>query len=50
MRPAKVFRGSRKRIRAIRWRGNGSPGLWLMLIWVLFLLFILVPWMVRHDR
>ena len=50
MRPPKVFRGSPKRIRAIRWQGNGSPGLWLMLVWVLFLLLVVVPWMVRHGR
>jgi hypothetical protein len=49
MRPPKVFRGSRKRVQAVRWRGNGSMGLWLLVAWVLFLLLAVVPWMMRHS-
>ena len=41
--PAKVFRGSRRRVRAIRVRGNGSPALWCFLLWIAVVLLVIVP-------
>jgi hypothetical protein len=49
-RPSKTYRGSRRRLRDIRLRGNGSVELWLLVAWVAFLLFIVVPWMIRQGR
>jgi hypothetical protein len=50
MRPAKIYRGSRRRLRQIRFRGNGSAELWLFVGWVAFLLFVVLPWMIRQGR
>jgi hypothetical protein len=45
-----VFRGSRKRIARIRWRGNSSPELWILLIFLVVLLVVVVPWMIKHSE
>jgi hypothetical protein len=29
-------------------RGNGSWQLWALVLWVLFVLFIVLPWISRH--
>jgi hypothetical protein len=44
-----VFRGSRKRVGRIKWRGNSSPELWLFLILILVLLVVVIPWMMSHS-
>jgi hypothetical protein len=49
-RAGKVYRGSRRRLRQIRLRGNASVGLWLLIAWVLFLLLVVVPWMIRQGH
>jgi hypothetical protein len=49
-RPARVFRGSNKRVRRIRMRGNDSRQLWLLILWVAFLLLVVIPWMIRHGH
>jgi hypothetical protein len=49
-RPSRTFRGSRRRVRRIKMRGNSAWELWLLLAWVLFLLFVVVPWMAHHSR
>jgi len=48
-RPARLYGGSRRRLQRIKLRGNGSWELWLLLLWVLFLLFVIVPWMLRQS-
>jgi len=48
-RPPKLYRGSRRRVRRARLRGNGSGELWLIVAWVVFLLLIVIPWMIRHQ-
>jgi len=50
VRPAKTFRGSMRRLRTIRMHGNGSWELWIFVVWVAFLLFVVVPWIIRHGR
>jgi hypothetical protein len=45
----RTFRGSSKRIRRIKIRGNGSWGMWFLLAWVIFLLAVVIPWMIRHS-
>jgi hypothetical protein len=46
----KVYRGSRRRFRRIRLRGNGSVEFWLLVAWVAFLLLVVLPWMIRQGR
>ena len=50
LRKAKIYRGSRRRLRQIRLRGNGSTELWLLVGWVVFLLLVVLPWMIRQGR
>jgi hypothetical protein len=45
----KVFRGLAKRIRRIMRGGNRSLEMGLLLLWLLFLLFVLVPWMLHSG-
>jgi hypothetical protein len=51
-RPAKLYRGSRRRLKRLTWRGNMSSEMWLVVAWVLFLLLVVIPWMMRqgHER
>jgi hypothetical protein len=44
-----VYRGSRKRLRRLRFSGNWSVELWIFLAVMLFTLFVVVPWIVRHP-
>jgi hypothetical protein len=48
-RPAKIYRGSRRRLKRIAFRGNWSFELLLFVAWLLFCLLVLVPWLVRHP-
>jgi uncharacterized membrane protein YbhN (UPF0104 family) len=48
-RPAKLYRGSRHRLKRITLRGNWSLELVLFIVWLLFCLLVLVPWLVRHP-
>ena len=49
--PGKDHRhGSRRRVRRIRLRGNWSVEVVLFLIWMIFVLTVLIPWMVRHPH
>jgi len=49
-RAGKIYRGSHRRLKQIRLRGNSSFGLWLLIVWVLFLLLVVVPWMIRQGH
>jgi hypothetical protein len=49
-RTGRLYRGSQKRLRRIRLRGNWSVELWLLLAWVAFLLLVVLPWMVQDGR
>jgi hypothetical protein len=48
-RPGRVYRGSRKRVRRIRFRDNWAVELWILVAVLLFVLFVVVPWLVRHP-
>ena len=50
VRPALIFRGSRRRLKRIKIKGNSSLELWLLVGWVVFLVLIVLPWMMRHSR
>jgi hypothetical protein len=49
-RQPKVFRGSARRIRRIRMRGNNSLQFWLLVAWFAFLILVVIPWMIRHSQ
>jgi hypothetical protein len=46
-RSGKWYRGSRRRLKQIRLRGNSSAEVWLLAGWVAFLLLVVLPWMMR---
>ena len=48
-RPGREYRGSRKRVRRIQVRDNWPVELWFVVAVVLFTLFVVVPWLVRHP-
>jgi hypothetical protein len=48
-RPPKVYRGSIRRLRKIRLRDSWSMEMLLLVAWVLFLLFVVIPWMARQT-
>ena len=48
-RPGLHYRGSRRRVRRIHFRGNWSKGMWLFVAWLTILLFVVVPYLLRHP-
>jgi hypothetical protein len=30
-------------------RGNASTGVWILLVWALLILFVFIPWAMRHS-
>ena len=48
-RPAKLYRGSRRRIRRLTWRGNMSLEFWLFVIAVLLAVILGIPWLIKHP-
>jgi hypothetical protein len=48
-RPLRIGRGSKRRFRKIALRGNWSPGLVILIIFMLFTLFVVLPWLIRHP-
>jgi uncharacterized iron-regulated membrane protein len=49
-RSTRTYRGSRKRLRRLKWYKHSSIEFWLFLVIVLFLLFVGVPWMINHPE
>ena len=49
-RASKTYGGSRKRIRQIKMRDNGSWEIWLLVAWLVFLVLVVLPWMIRHSQ
>jgi len=48
--PPRVCRGSRRRIRRIRLRGNASPALLWLIVWAAVVLVILVARLLHARR
>jgi hypothetical protein len=48
-----AYRGSRRRLRRIRFsatlHGNASLAVWALLVWLLPILFVAIPWAMRHP-
>jgi hypothetical protein len=42
--------GARRRVRRIPFRSNWSIAMALFVIWMVFVLTVLIPWMVRHPH
>jgi hypothetical protein len=47
---ARRFRGSKKRLARIRVRDNFSIGFWCFVALMAFLLFVGIPWMIKHPE
>lgn len=45
----KAYRGSRKRVRRIKWWENTSVEFWILVALLLLMLFVGVPWLIRHP-
>jgi hypothetical protein len=46
----RIYRGSRKRVQRLKWYKHSSIHFWLFVAFVLFLLFVGVPWMINHPE
>jgi hypothetical protein len=44
-----AYRGSRRRLRRITVRANASVAVWALLVWLLLILFVAIPWVMRHP-
>jgi hypothetical protein len=47
-RPSKIYLGSKKRVRRITLHGNWPTEMWIVVVVLLFTLFVVVPWIIRH--
>jgi hypothetical protein len=46
----KVYRGSRKRLKRVKWRENTPIEFWVLVALLLVALFVIIPWMIRHTH
>jgi uncharacterized iron-regulated membrane protein len=44
-----VYRGSRKRVRRLKWQEHTSVEFWIFVILMLIMLFVGIPWLIRHP-
>jgi hypothetical protein len=45
----KVYRGSHRRLRRIKWQDNTSTELWLFVVLILIMVFVGIPWLITHP-
>jgi hypothetical protein len=43
------YRGSRKRLRRIKFAENTSVGFWVFVALMIFMLFVVLPWLINHP-
>jgi hypothetical protein len=48
-RPGLTFRGSRRRLRQIRFRDNWSRQMSFLIIVIVLTLLLVVPWLIQHQ-
>jgi hypothetical protein len=48
-RPGLTFRGSRRRLRQLRFRDNWSREMWFLVVVMGLALLVLVPWLIIHQ-
>jgi len=46
---ARRYRGSRKRLQRVAFVGNWSPGFWIVVAVWAFVLFVVIPRLVRNE-
>ena len=44
-----TYRGSRRRLRRIRFRENWTRDMWLLVAFVVLTILVLFPWLVKHP-
>jgi H+/Cl- antiporter ClcA len=45
----KTYRGSRKRLRRIKWYEHTPVEFWIYLVLLLVVLLIVIPWLIKHP-
>jgi hypothetical protein len=45
----RVYRGSRKRLRRIKWYEHTSIEFWIFVLLLLLMVFVAIPWLIRHP-
>ena len=45
----RAYRGSRKRLKRIKFFENTSVEFWLFVVLMLFMLLVVVPWLIKHP-
>ena len=45
----KIYRGSRRRLRRIKWRDHTPAEFWLFVVFMLLILIVLIPWLIKHP-
>jgi hypothetical protein len=48
-RPEKTYRGSKRRLKRIRWRDNTPLEFWIFVVLMLLMLFVGIPWLLTHP-
>jgi hypothetical protein len=48
-RRGKLYRGSRHRIRRLKWHEHTSIEFWVVVAFILFVLFFGIPWLIKHP-
>jgi hypothetical protein len=43
------YRGSRKRLKRIKFAENTSVGFWVFVALMIFMLFVVLPWLINHP-
>jgi len=49
-RPPRTYRGSRRRLRRIKLRDNGSWELWALVAWLTVLMLVVASWALRQGH
>jgi type II secretory pathway component PulM len=45
----KVYRGSRKRLRRLKWREHTPAEFWILVVIVIVMLLVVIPWLINHP-
>jgi len=45
----KIFRGSRKRLRRLKWYKHTTGYFWAFVVLISVLIFLFIPWMWQHS-
>ena len=45
----KIYRGSRRRLRRIKWHEHTPAEFWIFVVLVIVMLIVLIPWLTKHP-